>query len=302
MVKYVATMTKKSCLKMAAIVRDGTADDITKAVRRLANRTPWNPEKGKANQWKWHLKRLASWLENGSDPGDCPFEIFKEGNKKLSFLSFSTLSTATCPGAGPCLTYCYSYRAWRYPAAFCRQIQNTILTRSRAGLLAIRAELAKQVGKGHRKLRLYVDGDFATKNDVRFWFSTIKEMPTLLAYGYSKSWRLLTGYAGEYPTNYVLNISNGSRYEDDADLKAAVERLPITRGHFIGVELDGKYAKGFGRFDDAGMHREVREKLKERFPGQPVFSCTGKCGPCASEQHACGSNKFDGVLIGIGIH
>ena len=54
------------------------------------------------------------------------FKIFTKGNGKLPFYSFSSLPGVTCPGAGDCLKFCYSFRSWRYPAAFFRQIQNTI--------------------------------------------------------------------------------------------------------------------------------------------------------------------------------
>ena len=32
-----------------------------------------------------------------------------------------------CPGAGSCVDWCYSLRAWRNPQAFFRQLQNTLL-------------------------------------------------------------------------------------------------------------------------------------------------------------------------------
>lgn len=69
-----------------------------------------------------------------------------DGNQKLPFVAYSELPMATCPGAGSCGVYkkdsrsgapasgwCYSFKAWRYPAAFTRQFLNTLAaTASRA--------------------------------------------------------------------------------------------------------------------------------------------------------------------------
>jgi hypothetical protein len=68
--------------------------------------------------------------------------IAPDGNKKLPFYAYSELPMATCAGAGACgvpftpaarrrkrdrgLGWCYSFRAWRYPAAFERQFLNTL--------------------------------------------------------------------------------------------------------------------------------------------------------------------------------
>jgi len=49
-----------------------------------------------------------------------------KGNKKLPFFAYSELPMATCPGAGACSNWCYSFKAWRYPAAFGRQFLNTL--------------------------------------------------------------------------------------------------------------------------------------------------------------------------------
>ena len=43
-----------------------------------------------------------------------PWPIFKhDGNGKLPFYCFSSLPGVTCPGAGSCLDWCYSFKAWR---------------------------------------------------------------------------------------------------------------------------------------------------------------------------------------------
>ena len=78
--------------------------------------------------------------------------------------------------------------------------------------------------------------------------------------------------------------------------------LPITRGRFVAVDIDGKYEKGFAKKDNREYHAAVRDAAKTAYPDQPVFSCPLLCGQCTKRDHACGSNKFDDVVIAIGIH
>jgi len=318
MPKYVATMTRKACQRLAEIVVNGTPDEVEKAFRNLARRMPKDPV-GKRNTWKQFARKFARWVTAGMPVDSLPFKAFKYGNSKLPFLAFSSLPGVTCPGAGECLEWCYSFRGWRYPAAFFRQCQNTLLLQSSDGRRVLADTLRNEVKKHNKRerrriqhgqqlpakplyFRLYVDGDFANNSDVGFWFETLRSVPTLKAYGYSKSWELLRDYAGQYPSNYKLNLSSGSKYAADETITAEMMGLTITRGMFNGVPLSGKYAKGFARFEDANMHAEVRSILKTQYPGLPVFSCTGKCGECTAGEHACGSDRFDKVLIGIGIH
>ena len=57
---------------------------------------------------------------------------------------------------------------------------------------------------------------------------------------------------------------------------------------------------GFERYDDPAYHKAVREAGARL--GLKVFSCPGKCGECAGGNHACGSDKFKGVVIVNGVH
>ena len=72
---------------------------------------------------EYFMLKFVNWLKYG---GKLPHTVFTTGNVKLPFLSFSTLPGVTCPGASSCLDYCYSFKAWRQPAAFFRQVQNTL--------------------------------------------------------------------------------------------------------------------------------------------------------------------------------
>ena len=73
---------------------------------------------------EYYMIKFLNWLKYG---GKLPQAVFTIGNKKLPCLSFSTLPGVTCSGAGVCLDYCYSFKAWRQPGAFFRQVQNTLL-------------------------------------------------------------------------------------------------------------------------------------------------------------------------------
>ena len=84
------------------------------------------------NKLGWYIAadKLKRWI-NAPLTDQTPFNPWSFGNSKLPFLSWSTLPGVNCPGAGDCWLdgtgFCYSPKSWRYPAAFARQLQNTIL-------------------------------------------------------------------------------------------------------------------------------------------------------------------------------
>ena len=216
------------------------------------------------------------------------FAIFTKGNSKLPFYSFSTLPGVTCPGAGDCINYCYSYRAWRYVAAFCRQVQNAYLMRFNKTIIS--DALAKIPGT--YDFRLYVDGDFANMDDLMFWMTVIKNTPQCNAYGYSKSFVLFLAYSinNVFPTNYILNISSG--HNASPAIVEYVKALPITRGEFIAVNIGFKPIHGSKTTNDA-----LRSKFNEK-----IFPCPGQCGSCTGSGHACGMPAMKHRIIAIAIH
>jgi len=267
---------------------------------------------------KYYATRFLTWFEDKSGP--LYFSVFaKSGNMKLPFYAFSSLPGFDCPGAGACLYgdneylpenfgkgWCYSFTGWRYPAAFFRQLQNSILLRSKAGRALISNEFAN-IPAG-RTVRLYVDGDFANLAILRFWMEGCKTRPDLDVYGYSKSWQLFLtldkqGYS--FPANYLLNVSSGSRY--GSAVKEKLLQLDCTRGEFVAVPVARKWitSKAYQDKGNAGSkeyRKEVLEALKDAGHDK-VFACPGACGNCiARKEHACGSNRLRGVVIGIGIH
>jgi hypothetical protein len=308
---YRVTFTRNQAFEFANFcMQANSLGDVIREARRIANRL--RGSKRKRNTWKYCFYRFADMLERGELP-HCIFEL--KGNTKLPFAAFSTLPIVTCPGAGACggidqlsgkpdlaEAYCYSLRAWRYPCAFLRQAMNTLLLRfNRRAIIQAFQALPNAI-----TLRLYVDGDFDSEQTALFWFNLLRQRNDIECYGYSKSWHILLALANRVPSNYVLNISSGSLFDHDSELKARMLALPFVRGEFIAVQIDGKHPRGFARFKSADYHRAVRAAADSIGVGK-VFSCPGQCGSCTGSGHACGSKRDDGrflvpITIAIGVH
>lgn len=248
-----------------------------------------------------HWRRDLTKLKTVVATGQPLFRIIAKGNGKLPFLAFSSLpGKGFCPGAGDCLTFCYSFRAWRYPAAFCRQAQNAVLMQTAGGRGRIIKALDTEARKipGRVDFRLYVDGDFGDVSEVDFWMRAIADRPKIAAYGYSKSWNELLAYGRSnglpcWPKNYRLNLSSGSLHGHLTE--AAVAALPVTRGRFVAVPIGRKV-----KSSDHGQPEHNRE-LRAAY-GKKAFTCPGRCGECTPKGHACGSERFAGIDIIIAAH
>jgi hypothetical protein len=254
----------------------------------------------KRGSWGFHAQKMIAFLRDGVPA----FTIFTRGNSKLPFVSFSVLPLVSCPGAGDCKRWCYSLKAWRYPAAFFRQLQNLILLFSKEGLEHI-IQAWNKIEKG-AQVRLYVDGDVHNLETLAFWFGLCYSRPDLSVYGYSKSWGVFLRWQGEFPTNYTLNLSSGSVY--NAEVKSQVAKLPIVRGEFVAVQASvpaPKRCKKTGAPSDLGAWQAYRKAVTEAAQAAghaKVFVCPGLCGFCSNGKHACGNRAFDGVTIAIGVH
>lgn len=278
-------MLKTSKLRaFAETIANGSINAINDAFDALQN-----DEAFQSIGWKQNFTKLRAVLTTGIPQ----YSVFTIGNSKLPFISFSVLPGVTCPGAGECLKFCYSFRAWRYPAAFMRQCQNTILMRfNRDAITDALATMSAKMPDGF-DMRLYVDGDFASTSDVAYWFELLNQNPTIRAYGYSKSFDAILAYAGAWPSNYQLNISGGHN-ANDATVNR-VKALPITRGEFIAVSIGRKI-----KSNDHGtpaVNRALRETFKIK-----AFTCPGKCGSCTGKGHACGMSSLKGLPIIIAMH
>jgi len=243
-------------------------------------------------------ERKSAWiremgkLKNVILTGQAAYPIFKlDGNSKLPFAAFSSLPGVTCPGAGECLQWCYSFKAWRYPAAFARMAQNAwLLIHNPQTITQAFHALPKDI-----TLRLYVDGDFASGSDVSYWMERLRARPDIQAYGYSKSFKEILTYYREwpyFPKNYILNLSGGHAH--DIDTVEKMKTLPITRGTFDAVSI--------GRKVKSTDHGKPETNRAIRAQAGKVFPCPGKCGTCTPKGHACGSDRFRGIPIVIAVH
>lgn len=244
--------------------------------------------------WQTAFNKLADVFADGV----ARFSIFAlGGNSKLPFVSFSTLPGVTCPGAGDCMDFCYSYRAWRYPAAFARQAQNAWLMRFSPDTITREFKKIALFRPDGFDFRLYVDGDFSSVADVAVWMKLLEETPQARAYGYSKSFAVLLAYEtlrGSWPKNYMLNISSG--HNASPAMVAYVKQLPIVRGEFIAVSIGQKVK--------SSQHGtpEINAKLRAAFPDEKIFPCPGTCGSCTGAGHACGLPQMKHRTIAIAMH
>jgi hypothetical protein len=276
----------KALQGLAIAIQGGTQHSAMQALKTL-QASPMFTGKG----WQDNFAKLEHTFKT-LDPSYSVFSL--NGNSKLPFVSFSSLPGVTCPGAGECLDFCYSFRAWRYPAAFMRQAQNAYLMRYAPDSIVKALHVVDASFKGLQyDVRLYVDGDFSCDNDVKFWFDLIKIVPNARVYGYSKSFNQIMSYEGDLPSNYVLNISGG--HNAHATMITAVKTLSITRGEFIAVRIGKKV-----RSSDHGKPETVKA-LRQAFTGK-AFPCPGTCGTCTGKGHACGMQALKGVPIIIAMH
>ena len=244
-------------------------------------------------QWHKYLGKLAAFLR---DPkGDTFANILVLGNGKLPFLAFSSLSGAAhCPGAGDCLDYCYTKSSWRYPAAFARQAQNTVLVHRQDPRILQDLEHKTRNAQKPVDFRLYVDGDFDSEQSVLFWFGILDStIHSVNAYGYSKSFDELLSYSGRWPKNYTLNLSSGSNHS--LTIEKQLAKKARVRGRFIAVNMGKKIKSG-----DHG--NKQHQKALRQAHGSKAFTCPGQCGDCTPSGHACGSEKFNDVDIIIAAH
>lgn len=273
----------------AVTVQTGTVDETLQALQVLKASPLFAGKTG----WQANFAKLEQVIATGLPL----YSVFAlNGNSKLPFVSFSSLPGVTCPGAGDCLIFCYSFRAWRHPAAFMRQAQNAFLLRhNKPAIVQAMKEVNDTFNGASYDVRLYVDGDFANGGDVAFWMGLLHETPQALAYGYSKSFHALLGFdaVGVWPTNYVLNISGG--HNASQAVVDAVKSLPITRGEFIAVSI-GRKVKGTDH-GTVATNKALRDTFKIK-----AFPCPGTCGTCTGKGHACGMQALKGVPIIIAMH
>jgi hypothetical protein len=256
--------------------------------------------------WAESYNRLFNWFYGFDYKG---LEVFaSDGNNKLPFQSFSALPMITCPGLDDCLAFCYSFKAFRYPGAFMRQLVNTcrLMSANRQEITDAFMSIPK-----NETVRLYVDGDIHNLTTLTYWFNLAKSREDLRIYGYSKSWEIFLDYQAtgqDFPTNYILNLSGGSKYENPifADIKTRVSQLPIVRGEFIAVKTDihmpkGTTSKEIRKSSNWLKYQQAVMDASKKLGHSKVFVCPGRCGDCSAKTHACGNPALT-IPIAIAVH
>lgn len=288
------TMNRKQALKFVESI-----DDLNK-IKTLLKEVIANDSPG----WKANAQKLLSFIDKDFN-APIAFTIFAaKGNKKLPFYAFSSLALADCPGAGSCKSFCYSLKAWRYPAAFFRQLQNSLLLRNKPQVIKNAFYAIPQ----NKTLRLFVDGDFNSVETLHFFMELCKARKDLNVYGYSKSWSIFLGLDAigyDWPSNYLTNASSGSKHAKTG-LETAFLKLPIVRGAFDAVQVDKRFIASKAYQDKTRpLSKDYRASIAKilKQDGKRGFACPGNCGNCLPKgRHACGSKEFKDVTVAIGIH
>ena len=304
-------------------------DELESAVK-IAAEGQWTKTGGASgSNYYGAIAHMKRWL---SDPirNPAPFPIFVKGNKKLPFWQFSAPPDVTCPGAGTCLKkkdgtrgYCYSFSGWAKVFPFMRQLQNLLLLRINGGEFIRNAWMKLPKGT---VVRLYVDGDFDTPATLDFWMDLCHERPDLKVYGYSKSWLWFTQRhakrPNDWPSNYLVNISDASKFWNIPKVRDAMLKVPVVRGLFASIEVKKSHMPKLTKKQaKAGVSNKTLPGWKEHMKdvrdaavdlnvtnweprtNAPVFSCPGLCADCLSGgRHACGAPEMRNITIVIGIH
>ena len=282
--------SRNNCMEFMNLINNNNLTGCIEYIENNINTgVSWINE---ANKFKIFLNNV---LSNNFDY--IPYKIFSQGNSKLSFLSFSTLPLITCPGAKDCKIYCYSLKAFRYPSAFFRQCQNTILMKYNFSVIANELNKYNNIAiKNNTNIdfRLYVDGDFSNEGELINWMSLLKQCNKINSYGYSKSKHLfleLYKKNFKYPSNYKLNLSNGSKFDF---LDNELLKLDFVRGRFMSYKFDKKIKVN-------SLSKENKKQIRNSFKNK-VFICPGICDSCTNKGHACGSDTFKNIDIVIPVH
>lgn len=299
------TVVSRDDLKklVGAVLGSSSLRGVARLIRRWALKLN---KVGLGSQWRNVGLRFGRWAERAYRGNAKPhWGVFSPGNSKLSFFSFSVLPVVTCPGAGDCVNYCYSYRSMIRPGPFFRMLGNILL-------LHFAREVIEEAFLGlplEVIVRLYVDGDFESLQTLLFWMDLIRLRPDLQVYGYSKSWRILLEadrLGIHWPSNYVLNLSSGGR---DLELLPEMRKLPIVRGEFLAISINyrpspdlwphkGNYPNTV-KYKDPAYYEALKEGA-EQAGIRNYFPCPGFCDNCSRAGHVCGmKNAKKTVLIGI---
>lgn len=115
--------------------------------------------------------------------------LMTRGNTKLgpSIGVFSLPRVGTCPGASElCISHCYAKRFNRFPQLEARYRKQYEATKRDTFVARIIEEIRDN---DFTKVRIHVVGDFYSAEYTRKWESIAKQLPAVVFFAYTRSWR-----------------------------------------------------------------------------------------------------------------
>lgn len=170
--------------------------------------------------------------------------IFGKANRKLihlqeklggKLMTFSVLSGVNCPYANICKSQvietaaglriqdgpnttvrCFSAsQEVLFPSVYKARKYNgeLIAIASKSVELAVNTIL-ESIPKKTTIIRMFVGGDFKTRNHMRAWIEAAIRRPDILFYGYTKCLPFYVDYMSIFPANFLLTPSMGGKRDD----------------------------------------------------------------------------------------
>ena len=234
-------MNRKNCLKIVRAIND--IDAIKSELLQCINTSTENASK--PGTWQYYASKLLNYIDSDFS-GKPPFTIYiLKGNKKLPFAAFSSLALADCPGKGDCAKFCYSLTAWRYPAAFFRQLQNSLLMRFNPE--KIKVSVVRDYNKA---FEIFLKGgvDMFGLAKTEFWYDKLPDDHLLVKNGYLSK---VTFFNQTPPPSYALRINSQKPPFDDLNVRIGFHHAmnfdmvleKIFRGDFVRMNT---VADGYG--------------------------------------------------------
>jgi hypothetical protein len=116
-----------------------------------------------------------------------------DGNKKMSFATWSLPAQKTCPGCtAQCSAKCYAKKAERqYKTAMASRVQNLTDSQSELFVGAMISEIIKSKAvKKYGMFRIHESGDFYSQEYLNKWIAICKKLPNVTFLAFTKSFQL----------------------------------------------------------------------------------------------------------------
>ena len=149
---------------------------------------------------------------------------------RAHIVTFSLPAVVTCPSADKCLIggYCTAGN-YKYPSVEKKQFDNYTASQSSEFVDMICAELSEKWTYS-KYVRIHPTGDFYNVHYLKKWVEIAVKNPDIIFYAYTKSIRIVKGYADKYglPSNLIITYSFGSK--DDILINPDKDRYAVVIG------------------------------------------------------------------------